>query len=122
MGGGLAAQWALGVAGYLLCALPRSPRRGALLPPALVLVGGLAGGVAVLPPADLATRPVAAAWLLDRAAPPESYYDQDRAVTGSAWAALRKLPQAAQRDRVAALRAASVRCRSDVYEVLLGGR
>ncbi|SDH58161.1 hypothetical protein SAMN05421505_11886 [Sinosporangium album] len=85
-----------------------------------------------------AARTVAAAWLMGDLAPlpgdawmrepldgvPEYVRDPARranALTDRAWAALRALPEAEQRRRVAALRAAALTCRGDLLSVLAGG-
>ncbi|WP_033338583.1 hypothetical protein [Catenuloplanes japonicus] len=69
---------------------------------------------------QMAARAVAAAWLLNRTDPPEAYVDEDRAVTTQAWDTLHALPADQQVARVAALRAAGLQCRADLFEVLTG--
>jgi hypothetical protein len=65
-------------------------------------------------------RAVAAAWLLGRTTPPVTYFDDDRIATDQAWTALHALPAEQQTARVAALRAAGLECRADLFEVLTG--
>ncbi|MEV4758454.1 hypothetical protein AB0J86_25580 [Micromonospora sp. NPDC049559] len=67
-----------------------------------------------------AARAVAGAWLLGRTGAPAAYLAADQPATDRAWAALHRLTPEEQRARVAAVRAAGLRCRDDVYEVLLG--
>ena len=66
----------------------------------------------------LVPRLVVAGWLLDKKPAPGPW---DSGETGKAWDAFRRLPPAEQRDRVAALRAASLRCeRTDLMTLLIG--
>ncbi|MFI5841596.1 hypothetical protein ACIA8K_18000 [Catenuloplanes sp. NPDC051500] len=67
-----------------------------------------------------AARSVAGAWLLGRTQPPDTYLDEDREATARAWDVLHALPADQQLARVAALRAAGLECRADLFEVLTG--